>query len=355
MFHLFCASPLNIESEMIFTPFCIAEATSSHEYQLVNLMDDSTVSNETQITTVLPAMTFHSEKKSIDYEGNMYIFSCPMTAKDYDFYTQVIHWLEQETSTTIVNGKEYISSENGKKIHVFEVERRLKERYEIGGEFRNFNVKSAKTWVAMGLVGAKVAFILYKRQKYLESTRILETVAENDEFTIFKSLNDEINIKYLRQKVAGLSEEGYSDLLIELRELAEPFKAKAKTIQGKITEFRLRMYNPTQVKKTIKKYTSQKAEDVETEFIEGGDEFLTRLTAEEEVQQEQFLQTVANNKAGEYERLTTAEENEAKQLFQYIRDESDEYKGKIMSEIESGTSVKEILEKVVDEEALEFL
>ena len=150
MFHLFCASPLNIESEMIFTPFCIAEATSSHEYQLVNLMDDSTVSNETQITTVLPAMSFHSEKKSIDYEGNMYIFSCPMTAKDYDFYTQVIHWLEQETSTTIVNGKEYISSENGKKIHVFEVERRLKERYEIGGEFRNFNVKSAKTWVAMG-------------------------------------------------------------------------------------------------------------------------------------------------------------------------------------------------------------
>ena len=63
MFHLFCASPLNIESEMIFTPFCIAEATSSHEYQLVNLMDDSTVSNETQITTVLPAMSFHSEKK----------------------------------------------------------------------------------------------------------------------------------------------------------------------------------------------------------------------------------------------------------------------------------------------------
>ena len=194
MFHLFCASPLNIESEMIFTPFCIAEATSSHEYQLVNLMDDSTVSNETQITTVLPAMTFHSEKKSIDYEGNMYIFSCPMTAKDYDFYTQVIHWLEQETSTTIVNGKEYISSENGKKIHVFEVERRLKERYEIGGEFRNFNVKSAKTWVAMGLVGAKVAFILYKRQKYLESTRILTKVAENDEFTALEDIKDNVNI-----------------------------------------------------------------------------------------------------------------------------------------------------------------
>lgn len=174
MLHLFCASPLKIESEMIFTPFCLSEATSSYEYELVNLMDSSTVSNKTQITTDIPAMSFSSDKKSINYQGEIFIFNCPMSVNDADFFTQVIHWLEQDTSTNIVNGKEYISSENGKKIHLFEVERPLKERYEIGGEFRNFNVKSARTWVAIGLIGLKVA----TAYKYYRGSTILRQLAE---------------------------------------------------------------------------------------------------------------------------------------------------------------------------------
>ena len=265
MLHLFCASPLNIESEMIFTPFCLSKATSSYEYELVNLMDSSTVSNDTQITTGIPAMSFSSDKKSINYQGEIFIFNCPMSVNDADFFTQVIHWLEQDTSTNIVNGKEYISSENGKKIHLFEVERPLKERYEIGGEFRNFNIKSARTWVAIGLLGLKI----HTGYKYKRGSAILRKLAELQELKggALMSRGDyrwykldalqELNEMYPNSNLENLGQTELDNLINDLTKLAKN--------EGGFIENVKSLYSPLQAMNRIKTALKTAKKNVQAE------------------------------------------------------------------------------------------
>lgn len=258
---------------MIFTPFCLSEATSSYEYELVNLMDSSTVSNKTQITTDIPAMSFSSDKKSINYQGEIFIFNCPMSVNDDDFFTQVIHWLEQDTSTNIVNGKEYISSENGKKIHLFEVERPLKERYEIGGEFRNFNVKSARTWVAIGLIGLKVA----TAYKYIRGSTILRQLAGYKGPGVSDGEYKSTAKKYLKEmypNLESLSQDELNKLVDELTTLAEN--------DGGFIENLKSLYSPLQAMNKIKTAlkNAAKSKKANLEKIaekQGGDPMVTQM------------------------------------------------------------------------------
>ena len=124
MIDILCASLAeNLESEMRYEPICFSIKKSKYEHELVNLNDSSTVSNTTKITTATPTIFYTSDRKSLNFQGKIFIFNCPMPKKEFDYFTQMVHWTENDTTTTIVNGKEYVSSENGVKIYVFEVTR----------------------------------------------------------------------------------------------------------------------------------------------------------------------------------------------------------------------------------------
>ena len=124
MIDILCASLAeNLESEMRYEPICFSIKKSKYEHELVNLNDSSTVSNTTKITTATPTIFYTSDRKSLNFQGKIFIFNCPMPEKEFDYFTQMVHWTENDTTTTIVNGEEYVSSENGVKIYVFEVTR----------------------------------------------------------------------------------------------------------------------------------------------------------------------------------------------------------------------------------------
>ena len=117
MIEILCASrEKNLESEMRYEPIVVSMKKSQYEHELVNLNDSSTVSNTTEITTTLPTIFYTSDKESLNFQGKIFIFNCPMPKDKVDFFTQMLHWTENDTTTTIVSGKEYIFSVIGRHL-----------------------------------------------------------------------------------------------------------------------------------------------------------------------------------------------------------------------------------------------
>ena len=166
MINFLCASDSeNLDSVLRYNPICYSMKKSMHEHELVNLNDSSSVSNETKITTAIPTFFFTSDKKSLNYHGQTLVLNCPMPKKQVDFVIQMIHWIENDTSTNIINGKEYVSSENGEKIYVFELNRPQKKRQS----------PTPKQWaiiggsIGAGILAAIGGGMLYSNLKNSES------------------------------------------------------------------------------------------------------------------------------------------------------------------------------------------
>jgi hypothetical protein len=108
-----------------------------------------------------------------------------MPKKQVDFFTQMVHWVENDTSTNIINGKEYVSSENGEKIYVFQLNRPQKKRQS----------PTPKQWAIIGgSVGAGVLATvgggyLYS---YLQNSANLDKfqeIVDRDEILLAQLLN----------------------------------------------------------------------------------------------------------------------------------------------------------------------
>ena len=171
MIYILCASNAeNLKSEMKYEPICFSIEKSEYEHELVNLNDSSTVSNTTKITTATPTIFYTSDRKSLNFQGKIFIFNCPMPKKEIDYFTQMVHWTENDTTITIVNGEEYISSEGGEKIYVFQVIRpQNNKKIKNQEDAERFNKQFL---VIAGAIGAILAF-------YIGRAHIREYIAEN--------------------------------------------------------------------------------------------------------------------------------------------------------------------------------
>ena len=165
MIYVLCVSMSeNMESEMRYNPVCFSIKKSSHEHKLVNLNDSSTVSNETEITISIPTIFFTADRKSLNYHGQTFIFNCPMPKKEHDFITQMVHWVENDKTTSLVNGKEYISCQNEQKIYIFSVETPLAKNSNT--------IKNYVLYVFAGVAGLSVAATLGEAlYKYMTTDR----------------------------------------------------------------------------------------------------------------------------------------------------------------------------------------
>ena len=180
MINFLCASDSeNLDSVLRYNPICYSMKKSMHEHELVNLNDSSSVSNETKITTAIPTFFFTSDKKSLNYHGQTLVLNCPMPKKQVDFVIKMIHWVENDTSTNIINGKEYVSSENGEKIYVFELNRPQKKRQS----------PTPKQWaiiggsIGAGILAAIGGGMLYSNLKNAaKNSANLEKLEENIQF-----------------------------------------------------------------------------------------------------------------------------------------------------------------------------
>lgn len=171
MIYVLCASMSeNMESEMRYNPVCFSIKKSSHEHELVNLNASATVSNKTEITTAIPTIFFTADRKSLNYHGQTFIFNCPMPKKEHDFITQMVHWVENDKTTSLVNGKEYISCQNEEKIYIFSVETPLAKN---SNTIKNY-VLYALTGIAGLSVAATLGEALYKYMTTLSPQQLSE-------------------------------------------------------------------------------------------------------------------------------------------------------------------------------------
>ena len=161
MIEILCASrEKNLESEMRYEPIVVSMKKSQYEHELVNLNDSSTVSNKTEITTTLPTIFYTSDKESLNFQGKIFIFNCPMPKDKVDFFTQMLHWTENDTTTTIVSGKEYIFSEGEQKIYVFEVNRPRKKKNPKSDDDLDLSNSKHFLSIVYKTVGAISAYVM---------------------------------------------------------------------------------------------------------------------------------------------------------------------------------------------------
>ena len=363
MINFLCASDSeNLDSEMRYNPICFSMKKSMHEHELINLNDSSTVSNETKITTAIPTFFFTSDKKSFTYHGQTFVLNCPMPKKQDDYVIKMIHWVENDTSTNIVNGKEYVSSENGVKIYVFELNRPQRKILSL----------TPKQWVIIGgsVVGAAILAGLpmlpnlikqYTRNQGgvssiiqgIENTRVIiqkrsETMQKRKENVLakYQKVLSEIdsgnapepknfmekvivdyinNDKHVGKKEKQIVKEIMEEIRVEKQKKKFFNKSKMKNDSEEFKE-----YITSQIKKGIS-VKNMDYTDVKGEY--------------------EFLQTVANNKAGDYKRLTDAEEEQAKIIYQEIKNAAssssmDFHAATALEQLKEGISPEQVLRNV---------
>ena len=201
MFFILCNTNSNEKTLILCNPICFTKKIKNGEFILKNLNASSSTSNKTMITTSEIIMFVHVN--TITYHGKTYYLNNSMSVIDVDFFTQMVHWVENDNSVKITNAKEYISTEGGQKIFTFEtIQQNVKsttKRYLVLGGIIAGGLLSI---IGLSYLGAR--FVKNFKNKQLEKVKgITEEIRES---SLFDSLLDDVKKNVTNEKILKIEE-----------------------------------------------------------------------------------------------------------------------------------------------------
>ena len=193
MFFILCNTNSNEKTFIMCNPICFTKKNKNGEFILKNLNASSSTSNKTMITTSEIIMFVHVN--TITYHGKTYYLNNSMSVIDVDFFTQMVHWVENDNSVKITNAREYISTEGGEKIFTFEtIQQNVKsttKRYLVLGGIIAGGLLSI---IGLSYLGARFV----KNFKNKEETELIRDS--------FDSLFDDVKENVTNEKILKIEE-----------------------------------------------------------------------------------------------------------------------------------------------------
>lgn len=314
MFYILCNTFIGTENLLICNPICFTRKIKNGEFLLENLDASSSTSNTTMITTLKITISLHAN--TIIYQGETYYLNSSMSVIDVNFFTQMVHWVENDNSVKIVNAKEYISTEGSDKIFIFET---IQPNVKTTQKYVTLEKKIVEGIIGVIALGAALDLLSSKFFKgqiderlinlfqnrilpKLEKMKLLETeksaiiqiwVEDNDGYlyhfmgdyydTKVKDLIDDFN--QLKQKGKELTDQdilNFEKDIDDLKNSQEFNKLKTElpneqSISHALTKFKEKMDEKFQTRDRFTRSRLSDNEFMEEELDEGNLEILTAL------------------------------------------------------------------------------
>jgi hypothetical protein len=361
MFYILCNTFIGTENLLICNPICFTRKIKNGEFLLENLDASSSTSNTTMITTSKITISLHAN--TVIYQGETYYLNNSMSVIDVNFFTQMVHWVENDNSVKIVNAKEYISTEGSDKIFIFET---IQPNVKTTQKYVTLEKKIVEGIIGVIALGAALDVLSSKffkgqiderlinsfQNKFLpklENIKLLETrenspiiknwVEDNDGYLYdfmgnyydkkVKDLIDDFN--QLKQKGKELTDQDIENFETEIDNLknSQEFEELKEELPNKqlitpiLTNFKENMDEKFQIRDRITRSRLTYNQFMEEESDKGNLEILTAL-ANVETEYDEYtlvqrtLEVLETRKGREYE--------DTKQNYMEFFEQSKKYK-----------------------------
>jgi chromosome segregation ATPase len=154
-----------------------------------------------------------------------------MPKEKVDFVTQMIHWVENDTSIIIVNGKEYVSCENEQKIYIFSTESATTKSSK---NKKNMNYMIYPFIAVIGLVGVKTFSQYFSGVPRLSKEEVTNLLNREDE--LVDIINASIPAKVTPISVWNVMFTDLTNEYTELNEIREKINNNLEMVEEIISE-----------------------------------------------------------------------------------------------------------------------